>query len=58
MGVSKTSDHIQNKIKMPDTSQEAPASSKALNHDVKDMDNKIEPKCKPLVYQRALTIFK
>ena len=38
MGVSKTSDHIQIKIKMPYPSQEPPASSKALNDDLKDMD--------------------
>ena len=31
MGVSKTSDHIQIKIKMPNPSQEPPASSKAPN---------------------------
>ena len=38
MGVSKTSDHIQIKIKMPNPSQERPASSKAPNEDLKDMD--------------------
>ena len=38
MGVSKTSDHIQIKIKMPNPSQEPPASSKAPNEDLKDMD--------------------
>ena len=38
MGVSKTSDHIQIKIKMPNPSQEPPASSKAQNNDLKDMD--------------------
>ena len=38
MGMSKTSDHIQIKIKMPIPSQEPPASSKALNEDSKDMD--------------------
>ena len=38
MGVSKTSDHIQIKIKMPNPSQEPPASSKAQNEDLKDMD--------------------
>ena len=37
MGVSKTSDHIQIKIKMPNPSQEPPASSKARNEDLKDM---------------------
>ena len=38
MGVSKTSDHIQIKIKMPNPSQETPAPSKAWNEDLKDMD--------------------
>ena len=38
MGVPKTSDHIQIKIKMPNHSQEPPASSKAPNQDFKDMD--------------------
>ena len=38
MAVSKTSDHIQIKIKMPNPSQEPPASSKAPNEDLKDMD--------------------
>ena len=38
MGISKTSDHIQIKIKMPNPRQEPPASSKAQNEDLKDMD--------------------
>ena len=38
MGVSKTSDHIQINIRMPNPSQEPPASSKAPNEDLKDMD--------------------
>ena len=38
MGISKTSDHIQIKIKMPNPSQEPPASSKAPNQDLNDMD--------------------
>ena len=38
IGVSKTSDHIQIKLKMPNPSQETPASSKAPNEDFKDMD--------------------
>ena len=38
MGVSKTSDHIQIKIKMPNTSQEPPASFRAPNDELKDMD--------------------
>ena len=37
-GVSKTSDHIKIKIKMPNLSQESPTSSKAPNEDLKDMD--------------------
>ena len=39
MGVSKTSDPIQIKIKMSHPSQEPPVSSKAPNEDLKDMDN-------------------
>ena len=38
MGVSKISDHIKIKIKMPNPSQEPPASPKALNQDLKDID--------------------
>ena len=38
MGVSKSSDHIQIKIKMPNPSEEIPASSKAPNEDLKDFD--------------------
>ena len=38
MGVSKTSDHIQIKIKIPNPSQEPPASTKAQNQDLKDID--------------------
>ena len=38
MDVSKASDHIQIKNKMPNPSQEPPASSKAPNEDLKDMD--------------------
>ena len=33
------SDHIQTKIKMPNPSQEPPASSKAKDEDLKDMDD-------------------
>merc|ERR1711954_521807 len=36
--ISKTSDYIQINIKMPIPSQEPPASSKASNEDLKDMD--------------------
>ena len=38
MGISKTSNPIQIKIKMPNPSQEPPASSKAPNQDLNDMD--------------------
>ena len=38
MGVLKTSDHNQIKIKIPNPSQEPPVTSKALNEDLKDMD--------------------
>ena len=38
MVVSKTRDHILIKIKMPNPNQEPPASSKAPNEDLKDMD--------------------
>ena len=38
MGISKTSDHIQIKIKMPNPSQEPPASSKTKNEEFRDMD--------------------
>ena len=38
MVLLKTNDHIQMMIKVPNRSQEPPASSKALNDDLKDMD--------------------
>ena len=38
MGISKTNDHIQINIKMPNPSQEPPASSTAPNKDLKDID--------------------
>ena len=38
MGLSNTTDHIQIKIKMPNPRQEPPASSKATNEELKDMD--------------------
>ena len=38
MGLSKISDHIQIKIKVQNLSQESPASSKAPNEDLKDVD--------------------
>ena len=37
-GYIKDHDHIQIKIKMPNPSQEPPASSKAPNKDLKDID--------------------
>ena len=37
MGLSKNSNNIQIKIKMPNPSQEPPASSKAQNDDLKDV---------------------
>ena len=54
-GVSKTNDHIQNKIKMPNPSQEPPALSKAPNEDSKDMDVlgtfKIKRECQNLDHE-------
>ena len=38
MGVSKTSDHIQIKSKIPHPSQEPPVSSKTQNWDLTDME--------------------
>ena len=38
MGVSKTNDYIQIKIKMPNPSQEPLAFSNAQNEDLMDMD--------------------
>ena len=38
IGISKTSDHIQIKIKMPNPSQEPPVLTKAPNEDLKDID--------------------
>ena len=38
MGVPKTRNHNKIKIQMPNPSQEPPASSKAPNQDLKDMD--------------------
>ena len=37
-GVSKTSDNIKSKIKMPNPTQELPESSKTPNQDFKDME--------------------
>ena len=64
MGVSKTSNHIQIKAKIPNPSEEHPVSSKAANQDKKDMyvhctfKIKIEPKFGSWVYQRPVTISK
>ena len=49
IGISKTSDHIQIRIKMPNPCQEPQASSKAPNEDLKDMD---------VLCQRPVTISK
>ena len=38
IGKSQTRDYIQIKIMMPNPSQDPPASSKAPNEDLKDMD--------------------
>ena len=38
MGVSKTSDHIKSKTKMPNPSQGIAAPTKAQIYDLKDMD--------------------
>ena len=38
MSVSKTSNHIQIKIRVPNPTQELTAYSKAPNEDLKDMD--------------------
>ena len=63
MGVSKTSDHIQIKLKMPNLCQEIPVFSKAPNQDLEDMDvlctlkiKNREPQFGSLVYQRPVTI--
>ena len=38
MGVPKARNHVQIKLKMPNPTKEPPASSKAQNKDLKDMD--------------------
>ena len=64
MGISKNTDHIQIMIMMPNPSQEPPASSKAPNEDLNDMEvlctfkTRIEPKFGSLEYQRPGTISK
>ena len=64
-GVPKTSDHIQINIRMPNPSQEPPASSKAQNQDLKGhgcslhLNNQDrEPKIEASVFKRPLTISK
>ena len=64
MGVSKTNKNVRFKIQMPNPSQEPPASSKAPNQDLKDMDifhlqnQDREPKFQTGIYQRPVTISK
>ena len=64
MSVKKNTDHIQIKIEMQNPSQEPPASSKAPNQDLSDMEalctfkTKMEPKFVSLEYQRPGTIYK
>ena len=64
MSLQKSSDHIQIKIKMPNPSQDPPASFKAPNQDFKDMGVlcsfkiKVEPKFRTRDYQRPLTMLK
>ena len=63
MGEPKTSDHIPIKIQMSNPSQEPPASSKASNQDLKDLDVlctfKIKIESQNLeVYQISVTISK
>ena len=38
IGISKTNDYIQIRIKMPNSSQEPPVCSKSPNEDLKAMD--------------------
>ena len=38
MGLEKTTDHTQIKIRLPNPSQKPPVSSRAANKDLKDMD--------------------
>ena len=62
MGVSRTSDHIQIKIKMPNPSHELPVSSKSLSQNLNDMEvlyfqnQDREKKCGTWVYQTPVTI--
>ena len=54
MGVTKISDHIQIKIKIPNPNKESPASSKARNQDLQNQDR--EPKFGIWLYQRPMTM--
>ena len=64
MDVPKTIDHFQIKIKMPNPSQEPPASSKPPKQDLEDMGvlctfkTKMEMKFGAWVYKRPLAISK
>ena len=58
MGVPKTIDHIQINIRMLNPSQEPPASSKAPNQDLKDMDQHRDLIIIKMVYQKLFTLFK
>ena len=65
MGVSKTNEHIQIKIKMPNAGQEPLASTKAPNQDLMDLDvlctfynkNKIDSQNPDLKYIGVLCTF-
>ena len=63
IAISKTSDHIQLKIKIPNPCHEPPASSKILNQNLKDMEVlcifkiKTESKNSEHEYQRSVSVF-
>ena len=62
MGVSKTSDHIEIKIKIQNPSQESPVFSEAPNEDFKDINVfcilkiEIEPKFGIWVYHYQIPV--
>ena len=58
MGVAKTIDHIQIIIRMPNSSQEPPALSKAPNQKLKDMDGICSSKLRQRAKIRNLGISK
>jgi len=61
IGVSKTSDHIQIKIKICISGQEHPGSSKDQNQNLKNMDalyQDREPKLRRWVFQRPVATSK